>query len=154
MSKEEIDEKPILSFDDEMEEPMTKSYDAPTEMTIDEPEGDSEEPEMDTDDEPDAPDEPKVVFKKKFREDIDNTIGTLGWDRKIGSPEIFIQVNQVMELIDAVVIGKDDEKGKPLTEQQANSILEMIAKAPYCVIADVMKTLQTNASEYYDIIGA
>lgn len=114
----------IASSDDDMEEPMAKDY----------PTGDE------------AATAPQyaVYFKEEFKDALLSTIGTLGYDRALGSPEINVRVNQIFDALNSMM-------GQPLTESQANNFITMIAKAPYNVIADVMEVIKTDQNKFFEV---
>lgn len=129
-------EEPVMTNDAEMEEPQVKNY-------YDDADKEAESVESG---EGAKPEEAKVAiyFKQEFKDALLSTIGTLGYDRPLGSPDFSVRVNQLFAALDSVM-------GQPLTEEQANNFISMVAKAPYNVIADVMKTIQENQSLYFEI---
>ena len=126
----EATKKKIVSTDDTMEEPMTKDYNTPQ---AEEPQAAQPQREQ-----------MYIQIKDELREALTSTIGELGYNREIGSPEIHIQVFQIFEILDKT-------KGKYLTEEQANSLISMIAKAPYNVIAGVMKDIAENQNKFFTV---
>lgn len=116
--------------DEEMEEPRSKDY--------------YEEQAETPNPEPNSTPDVKVVFKPEFKEALLKTIGTLGYDRVLGSPEINIRVNQIFDAYNAL-------DGRDLTEEQANNFISMIAKAPYSVIGEVMTDIKTDVNKYFDV---
>lgn len=85
-----------------------------------------------------------IFIKPEFKDALLQTIGTLGFDRKLGSPELSIQVNQIFDILDQII-------GKPLSEDEANRFISMVSKAPYNVISGVMKNIRTNQKLYFEI---
>lgn len=109
--------------DEEMEEPRTKNYSVNEKTYI----------------------KRNAIFvKPEFKDALLQTIGTLGFDRKLGSPELSIQVNQIFDILDQII-------GKPLSEDEANRFISMVSKAPYNVISGVMKNIRTNQKLYFEI---
>lgn len=108
-----------VSNDEEMEEPQTKNYTKTQKQAA-------------------------IFIKPEFKDALLQTIGTLGFDRKLGSPEQNIQVNQIFDILDKIL-------GKPLGEDDANRFVSMISKAPYNVIAPVMNNIRTNQKLYFDV---
>lgn len=85
-----------------------------------------------------------IFIKQEFKDALLQTIGTLGFDRKLGSPELSIQVNQIFDILDQII-------GKPLSEDDANRFISMISKAPYNVISGVMNNIRTNQKMYFEV---
>ena len=131
MSKKET--KNIVSPDDAMEEPKTKNYNA------------APQPEQ-----PAAPQQGQqqmfIQILDTLRPELDKTIGELGYNREIGSPEMHLQVFQVFEVLDKT-------KGKYLTEEQANQLISMIARAPYNVVGNLMKDIIENQAKYFKVVS-
>jgi len=121
--------KKVVSTDDTMEEPMTKDYGAPQQAEASQAQ-------------PQQPEQVYIQIKDDLREALSSTIGELGYNREIGSPESHLQVFQIFEILDKT-------KGKYLTEDQANGLISMIAKAPYNVIAGVMKDIAENQGKFF-----
>ena len=121
------DSKKVVSSDDAMEEPKTKNYNDPVQ-----PEGGK------------APEKEQMFIQMKgsFKEELDKTIGELGYNRELGSPEMHIQVFQIFDVVEKT-------KGKYLTEDQANQIISMIARAPYNVIAGLMKEITDHQEKFF-----
>lgn len=118
------DSKKVVSSDDAMEEPKTKNYNDPAEA------GKAPEKEQ-----------MFIQLKDTFKEELDKTIGELGYNRELGSPEMHIQVFQIFDVVEKT-------KGKYLTEDQANQIISMIARAPYNVIAGLMKEISEHQEKF------
>ena len=108
--------------DEEMEEPRTKNYTASENTTK----------------------RNAIFIKPEFKDALLQTIGTLGFDRKLGSPELSIQVNQIFDILDQII-------GKPLSEDEANRFISMVSKAPYNVISGVMNNIRTNQKLYFEV---
>lgn len=108
--------------DEEMEEPRTKNYTASENTTK----------------------RNAIFIKQEFKDALLQTIGTLGFDRKLGSPELSIQVNQIFDILDQII-------GKPLSEDEANRFISMVSKAPYNVISGVMNNIRTNQKLYFEV---
>ena len=121
---QETDEKEDKEVceDEEMEEPRTKNYSV-NENTIK---------------------RNAIFIKQEFKDALLQTIGTLGFDRKLGSPELSIQVNQIFDILNQII-------GKPLSEDDANRFISMVSKAPYNVISDVMNNIRTNQKLYFEV---
>lgn len=85
-----------------------------------------------------------IFIKQEFKDALLQTIGTLGFDRKLGSPELSIQVNQIFDILDQII-------GKPLSEDDANRFISMVSKAPYNVISNVMNNIRTNQKLYFEV---
>lgn len=119
------DSKKVVSSDDAMEEPKTKNYNDPGEA------GKAPEKEQ-----------MFIQLKDAFKEELDKTIGELGYNRELGSPEMHIQVFQIFDVVEKT-------KGKYLTEDQANQIISMIARAPYNVIAGLMKEISEHQEKFF-----
>lgn len=119
------DSKKVVSSDDAMEEPKTKNYNDPAEA------GKAPEKEQ-----------MFIQLKDAFKEELDKTIGELGYNRELGSPEMHIQVFQIFDVVEKT-------KGKYLTEDQANQIISMIARAPYNVIAGLMKEISEHQEKFF-----
>ena len=85
-----------------------------------------------------------IFIKQEFKDALLQTIGTLGSDRKLGSPELSIQVNQIFDILDQII-------GKPLSEDDANRFISMVSKAPYNVISNVMNNIRTNQKLYFEV---
>ena len=85
-----------------------------------------------------------IFIKQEFKDALLQTIGTLGFDRKLGSPELSIQVNQIFDILNQII-------GKPLSEDDANRFISMVSKAPYNVISDVMNNIRTNQKLYFEV---
>jgi len=117
--------KKVVSSDDAMEEPKTKNYNDPAEA------GKAPEKEQ-----------MFIQLKDAFKEELDKTIGELGYNRELGSPEMHIQVFQIFDVVEKT-------KGKYLTEDQANQIISMIARAPYNVIAGLMKEITEHQEKFF-----
>lgn len=138
MAKKEKDleeVKPVVSSDDAMEEPKTKDYNPKKEEEV----------------RPVQPpankkNEVYIQIKEEFNEDLKKTIGELGYNREIGSPEMHVQVFQIFDVLDKT-------KGKYLTEDQANQLISMVARAPYNVIVDVMRDITENQSKYFKVVS-
>ena len=130
-TKTKKETKKIVSSDDAMEEPMTKDYTA----------NNQEEAQPQPQQQPQN-EEVFIQIKEELEEALNKTIGELGYNREIGSPEAHIQVFQIFEVIEKT-------KGKYLTENQANQFISMIARAPYNVIADLMKDITDNQAKYF-----
>ena len=96
-----------------------------------------------------VPDDPNikayVKFKPSFKEALEQTIGQLGWSREIGSPEVHVSVHQIMEIVNNV-------GDKYMSNKQVDELINMIAKAPYNVIAGVMDRIRNNESEFFELI--
>lgn len=122
------EQKPIVSSDDEMPEPKTKDYNAAQPS--------AQQPGVTA----------YVRVKPEFEDALKNTIGTLGYDRRIGSPEINIPVFQIFEILDKT-------RGKFLTNLQADELIGMCSKAPYNIIAGVMAKIKADQSEYFEVIS-
>ena len=118
---QETDEKEVCE-DEEMEEPRTKNYSVNENTTK----------------------RNAIFIKQEFKDALLQTIGTLGFDRKLGSPELSIQVNQIFDILDHII-------GKPLSEDDANRFISMVSKAPYNVISDVMNNIRTNQKLYFEV---
>jgi hypothetical protein len=123
------EQKPIVSSDDEMPEPKTKDYNAAAQPSTQQPGVTA-----------------YVRVKSEFEDALKNTIGTLGYDRRIGSPEINIPVFQIFEILDKT-------RGKFLTNLQADELIGMCSKAPYNIIAGVMAKIKADQSEYFEVIS-
>ena len=121
---QETDEKEDKEVceDEEMEEPRTKDYSVNKNTTK----------------------RNAIFIKQEFKDALLQTIGTLGFDRKLGSPELSIQVNQIFDILDQII-------GKPLSEDDANRFISMVSKAPYNVISDVMNNIRTNQKLYFEV---
>ena len=121
---QETDEKEDKEVceDEEMEEPRTKNYSVNENTTQ----------------------RNAIFIKQEFKDALLQTIGTLGFDRKLGSPELSIQVNQIFDILDQII-------GKPLSEDDANRFISMVSKAPYNVISDVMNNIRTNQKLYFEV---
>ena len=121
---QETDEKEDKEVceDEEMEEPRTKNYYVNENTTK----------------------RNAIFIKQEFKDALLQTIGTLGFDRKLGSPELSIQVNQIFDILDQII-------GKPLSEDDANRFISMVSKAPYNVISDVMNNIRTNQKLYFEV---
>ena len=121
---QETDEKEDKEVceDEEMEEPRTKNYSVNENTTK----------------------RNAIFIKQEFKDALLQTIGTLGFDRKLGSPELSIQVNQIFDILDQII-------GKPLSEDDANRFISMVSKAPYNVISDVMNNIRTNQKLYFEV---
>jgi len=130
-TKTKKETKKIVSSDDAMEEPMTKDY------TANNQEEAQSQQQTGTQNE-----EVFIQIKEELEEALTKTVGELGYNREIGSPEAHIQVFQIFEVIEKT-------KGKYLTENQANQFISMIARAPYNVIADLMKDITDNQAKYF-----
>lgn len=131
MAKKNEEVKPVVSPDDAMEEPKTKDYNPqpqPAEAGVE-----------------NKREEVFIQIQEAFREDLNKTIGELGYNREIGSPEMHVQVFQIFEVLDKT-------KGKFLTEDQANQLISMVARAPYNVIAEVMKSITENQAKYFRVV--
>ena len=118
---QETDEKEVCE-DEEMAEPRTKNYSVNENTTK----------------------RNAIFIKQEFKDALLQTIGTLGFDRKLGSPELSIQVNQIFDILDQII-------GKPLSEDDANRFISMVSKAPYNVISDVMNNIRTNQKLYFEV---
>lgn len=118
---QKTDEKEVCE-DEEMEEPRTKNYSVNENTTK----------------------RNAIFIKQEFKDALLQTIGTLGFDRKLGSPELSIQVNQIFDILDQII-------GKPLSEDDANKFISMVSKAPYNVISDVMNNIRTNQKLYFEV---
>ena len=118
---QETDEKAVCE-DAELEEPRTKNYSVNENTTK----------------------RNAIFIKQEFKDALLQTIGTLGFDRKLGSPELSIQVNQIFDILDQII-------GKPLSEDDANRFISMVSKAPYNVISDVMNNIRTNQKLYFEV---
>lgn len=118
---QKTDEKEVCE-DEEMEEPRTKNYSVNENTTK----------------------RNAIFIKQEFKDALLQTIGTLGFDRKLGSPELSIQVNQIFDILDQII-------GKPLSEDDANRFISMVSKAPYNVISDVMNNIRTNQKLYFEV---
>ena len=118
---QETDKKEVCE-DEEMEEPRTKNYSVNENTTK----------------------RNAIFIKQEFKDALLQTIGTLGYDRKLGSPELSIQVNQIFDILDQII-------GKPLSEDDANRFISMVSKAPYNVISDVMNNIRTNQKLYFEV---
>ena len=118
---QETDEKEVCE-DEEMEAPRTKNYSVNENTTK----------------------RNAIFIKQEFKDALLQTIGTLGFDRKLGSPELSIQVNQIFDILDQII-------GKPLSEDDANRFISMVSKAPYNVISDVMNNIRTNQKLYFEV---
>lgn len=133
MAKEKDTKKAVVAPDDEMAEPMTKDY---NKKESQEPTHGAQGPQM-----------PQlfIQIQEAFREELTKTVGELGYNREIGSPEMHVQVFQIFEVLDKT-------KGKYLTEDQANQIISMIARAPYNVVSGFMKEINENQSKFFKVV--
>ena len=125
---QETDEKEDKEVceDEEMEEPRTKDYSVNENVNKNTTKRNA------------------IFIKQEFKDALLQTIGTLGFDRKLGSPELSIQVNQIFDILDHII-------GKPLSEDDANRFISMVSKAPYNVISDVMNNIRTNQKLYFEV---
>ena len=78
----------------------------------------------------------EIKLKPEFKETLEKTIGTLGYNRELGIPERHIQVFQIFEIIKNV-------EDKYITDIQLNELLNIIALAPYNIIAGFMEKVRT-----------
>ena len=126
-------DQPIKSSDDGMPEPETKDY-----GTAQNSAPNPGKPQEDLN---------KVYIKilPKLRTDLENSVGTLGYNREIGSPEMHVQVWQIFEVLDKT-------KDKYLTEDQVNQFISMFARAPWNIINGLMKNLQDKQNEYFEVV--
>lgn len=131
MAKEKETKKAVVAPDDEMTEPKTKDYSAQNEAPQPQPQG--------------QPQQVFIQIQDAFRDELTKTIGELGYNREIGSPEMHVQVFQIFEILDKT-------KGKYLTEDQANQIISMIARAPYNVVAGLMKDINENQAKFFKVV--
>lgn len=128
---------PTTSIDDDMPEPLTKDYS-----------NKSEEPVAEDKPTP-APGKkfvPMIFVKQSFQEALFSTLGTLGYDRKIGTPDSFVTVGKVFETVASVI-------GKPITEKSANLLLGWILHAPYNVIHGIADVIRKDQSVYFDVMN-
>lgn len=123
-----------VSSDDEMAEPETKNYNEP---------------------EPDQPNHPQpqqqqitayAKFLDKFYDKVSETIGTLAYDRILGSPDVNIRVYQIMDIM-------KQSKGKYMPNTQADELLNIVAKAPYYLISDLFVDFKENQKDYIEVIS-
>lgn len=131
MAKEKETKKAVVAPDDEMTEPKTKDYSAQNGAPQPQPQG--------------QPQQVFIQIQDAFRDELTKTIGELGYNREIGSPEMHVQVFQIFEILDKT-------KGKYLTEDQANQIISMIARAPYNVVAGLMKDINENQAKFFKVV--
>lgn len=95
-------------------------------------------PEIEEDEMP----QPKVktyeqvcVILPKFMDLLSNTIGTLGYNQVIGTPERNYQVNAIFKFI--------EQKEQKLSIEDMNQVIGLISMAPFNIIAPLMKILET-----------
>lgn len=128
--EKELKEPTIQSSDDAMPEPETKDYGTSAQVP------------------PKKEEDPNKIYVKilpKLREELENTVGTLGYNREIGSPEMHVQVWQIFEVLDKT-------RDKYLTEEQVNQFISMFARAPWNIINQLMKGLQERQGDYFEIV--
>lgn len=130
--EKKVNEEPVIqSTDDEMPEPETKDYGAASQQAT----GQSKE----------DPNKVYIRILPALRTELENTVGTLGYNREIGSPEMHIQVWQIFEVLDKT-------KDKYLTEEQANQFISMFGRAPWNIINPLMQNIQTKQGDYFEIV--
>lgn len=118
--------------DNDMPEPDIKDYDAAAQGRP------SNAGQIGHGSNPTPSSKPKVTLKlnAQFKDTLEKTIGSLGYNRELGIPERHIQVFQIFDIIKNI-------EGKYISDTQLNELLNIIALAPYNVIAGFMEKVRT-----------
>lgn len=89
-----------------------------------------------------------VKVNDKFRKMMNDTLGVLGYNQNIGTPETQIQVNKLFKVI--------EDHGDKMSIQEMNQFIMLMSLAPYNVISPMMKLIEDpqKQSELWEIIEA
>ncbi len=114
----------------EMEEVQkTEAVDMP------EPQVTNSEEAPDTMPEPQTKEYVKYIrVKPKFKEMLENTIGTLGYNQNIGTPDTQIQVNKLFKII--------EDFGDKMPINDMNQFIVLMSLAPWKIIHEFMAMIE------------
>lgn len=80
-----------------------------------------------------------IRVKPKFKEMMENTLGTLGYNQNIGTPDTQIQVNKLFKIIE------DFGEKMPITDM--NQFIVLMSLAPWRVIHEFMALIEKPESQ-------
>ena len=88
-----------------------------------------------------------IRVKPKFVELLESTIGTLGYNQNIGTPDTQVQVNKLFKII--------EEHGDKMTINEMNQFIVLMSLAPWKLIHEFMALIekpeeQANLWEIYE----
>lgn len=75
----------------------------------------------------------------KFKEMMENTIGTLGYNQNIGTPDTQIQVNKLFKII--------EDYGDKMPINDMNQFIVLMSLAPWRVIHEFMSMIEKPESQ-------
>lgn len=75
-----------------------------------------------------------IRVKPKFKEMLENTIGTLGYNQNIGTPDTQIQVNKLFKII--------DDFGDKMPINDMNQFIVLMSLAPWKIIHEFMAMIE------------
>lgn len=76
-----------------------------------------------------------IRVKPKFIDMLKKSIGTLGYNQNIGTPDTQIKVNQLFKII--------EENGDKMGVNEMNQFITLISFAPWNLINPLMKAIET-----------
>lgn len=75
-----------------------------------------------------------IRVKPKFKEMLENTIGTLGYNQNIGTPDTQIQVNKLFKII--------EDFGDKMPINDMNQFIVLMSLAPWKIIHEFMAMIE------------
>lgn len=75
-----------------------------------------------------------IRVKPKFKEMMENTLGTLGYNQNIGTPDTQIQVNKLFKII--------EDHGEKMGINDMNQFIVLMSLAPWRVIHEFMAMIE------------